>query len=61
MSRILQAKRDNPDAVGRALALALRSPTAVAAAKRPRPAKVSTRHGQRANRVPLTRQGKPHV
>ena len=62
MNRVQASKRTNADAVNRALALALRSPVVAAAmAGRAIGPTGLTRHGQRANPVPLTRQGKPNT
>ena len=62
MNRILQGKKANSDSVNRALALALRSPIAAAAILQRGVASAGvTRHGQRANPVPLTRYGKPNT
>lgn len=62
MSQIFQAKKASNDAVNRALALALRAPVAasVMVARAAAPSS-PTRHGQRANPVPLKRNGKPNT
>lgn len=59
----LQAAKAAAGGVNRALALALalRSPQVAAALAKSAPGAASaSRHGQRANPVPLTRNGKPN-
>lgn len=61
MNETLDAKRAAAANVNRALAVTLRSPAAAAKVRRASVALAPTRRGQRANRVPLNRQGQPHA